>query len=144
MFRYSVFLVVSLVAYFLPASPPPTTASDFVLPILERLTRDIDQLKDSVHVANLQRSTILRNPSLRAKLISFWTIAQREGEAVARDEELQRISRELQLHIDLVKDEDKPDTPIIVEGEQRQEARAFAEQSVEQLLRDLASAAQKS
>lgn len=69
--------------------------------------------------------------------MQFWSIAQREAEMAGNDAEVQRITRELELHQDWVKHEDSG-LMEKVEGTERQEARAYADHSVESLLRAMA------
>lgn len=142
MARHGLFAVLSFLAFILPAPAPRPSAASFVNPTLNRLSSQLNELQADLSAVGIQRTTVMRDPALRAKLLQFWSIAQREGDLAHADAEVQRLIQDMELQ------EARPaqgsengqvaeDEPTQV-GRERLEAQAFADMTVERLLQSLA------
>lgn len=138
--RHGAFAFLSLLAFVLPAPAPKPSVANFVNPSLDRLSSQVNDVQSNLATVGIERTAIMRDPGLRSKLQQFWSVAQREGDMASQDVELQRLAREMGLHAAAVK-VDGPDGETVEEeeeGQERLEARAFAESTVERLLRSMA------
>lgn len=123
--RYSAWLVLSLLAYFVPPASPSPTVSQLLVPFLASTVETNEHSMSVLKLATVFASTASLQPSLRSKVDRYYSDVHATVSKEKKLPAVQDLTKKLQLEVDFVKNEEAGSKATRIEGAQRMADRQF-------------------